>query len=393
MDVFNRFVSSTQSIVAIDMHTVGEPSRIVCRGVDHLLNGSRLLDKRDDAKLNQDHLRKRIMFEPRGHPEMYGAILVRETELTRSGEAHIGVLFTHNEGYSTMCGHATMALGRFLVDTLDTDVFPVRSSLKHDPETSTTQVNLHAPCGLVRISVPTLLKAEQITYDSSRLVSFLSVPSFATAIDVEVEVPASYRWPELGSRTSIVLSVSYGGAFYAILPAEELGFGQGLRNASMEALSHATAQLKALIMKEHAYTTHHPTEPSLSYLYGVVVSDSSFADELGLCFFADQQVDRSPTGSAVGARIALAHAKGQLSLNTPKRYHSIVSIASKDPSQDGFVGEAVEVVDIEGGEGVAAKGVVIKTSGEAFYTGASAFVHEPQDRLSHAGFKVELPRA
>ncbi|GAA5851617.1 hypothetical protein JCM8547_001151 [Rhodosporidiobolus lusitaniae] len=392
MDVFNKLIAPwDNAIVTVDMHTTGEPTRIVLKGIEGVLRGDRLLDKRDCAKREQDHLRKRIMLEPRGHSEMYGALLVKETELTRTGEAHIGVLFTHGEGYSTMCGHATMALGRFLVDTNDVETFPARLSLRHDPVTSTTQVNLHAPCGLVRISVPTLLEGDQIKYDSSRLVSFLSVPSFATAIDLEVEVPEEYHWPELGERTSLVLDVSYGGAFYAIPTAKQLGFPSGLRGASLQALDFATSQLKALIIAKYAFTFQHPTEPSLSFLYGTVVVDNELAaHETGLCFFADQQVDRSPTGSAVGARVALAVAKGQLSLNSPKRYHSIVSVASKQREQDAFVGEAVEEVEIQGAQGK--KGIVVKTSGRAYYTGAATFVAEEDDHLSKAGFKVELPK-
>ncbi|GAA6020926.1 hypothetical protein JCM10207_003189 [Rhodosporidiobolus poonsookiae] len=394
MDIYNALQEQKETILAVGMHTTGEPTRIVIRGVDQFLTGTRLLDKRDSARHDHDDLRRRIMFEPRGHPEMYGAILVKETELTRSGEAHIGVLFTHNEGYSTMCGHATMALGRFLVDTQDEETFPNRSKLVHDSKTNTTIVNLHCPCGLVRISVPTLLQGDRITYDSSRTVSFLSVPSFATTIDQEIPIPEEYRWPELGSRSSVKLDVSYGGAFYAILPATELGFSQGLRGASLSALSHATAQLKALLMAEYPKATHHPTEPSLSYLYGVVVVDTEVAadgHETGLCFFADQQVDRSPTGSAVAARIALAYAKGKIGLNDAKRYHSVVSLASEQPEQDAFLGEAVEEVQVEGGEGPAAKGVVVKTSGRAYYTDAAAFVAEKDDALSAAGFQVKLP--
>lgn len=92
-------------------------------------------------------------------------------------------------------------------------LFATRSSLVHNEVTSTTQVNLHAPCGLVEISVPTLLENGKIRYDASRRVSFMSVPSFAAAIDLDVEVGESFGWPELGDRKSIKLDVAYGGAF------------------------------------------------------------------------------------------------------------------------------------------------------------------------------------
>ncbi|GAA6039729.1 hypothetical protein JCM8097_001374 [Rhodosporidiobolus ruineniae] len=394
MDVFQSLQSpASEPILTVGMHTSGEPTRIVIRGVDPLLRGERLLDKRDDAKARHDHLRKRIMWEPRGHDNMYGAILVRETELTRTGTAHIGVLFCHNEGYSTMCGHATMALGRFLVDTLDKDTFAGRSSLKHDSTTSITQVNLHAPCGLVRISVPTTLDSasNRILYDQSRHVSFLSVPSFASAIDLTIKIPDEYRWPELAEREEITFDVSYGGAFYVFVTGPQLGFPTGLRGASLTALDHATLQLKKLVADKYKETHKHPTEPQLSLLYGVFVVDTEVhKDETGLCFYADQAIDRSPTGSGVGARIALAYAKGKIGLNQPKKYHSIVTLASAQPDEDAFVGEAVEEVEIEGTGGK--KGVVVKTSGRAYYTDAAAYTAEKDDYLSSSGFRVQLPQ-
>lgn len=186
--------------------------------------------------------------------------------------------------------------------------FPSRHKLTHDATTRTTRINLHAPCGLVRVDVPTLLSpSNRITYDPTRLVSFLSVPCFATALDLEVEVDEPYRWPELGERRQVKVDVAFGGAFCAsarstplhavltrygsdaILSAKELGFSSGLRGVSLSSLSHATARLKALLVARYPSVTHHPTEPSLSYLYGVVVSDTELADdETGLCFFADQ---------------------------------------------------------------------------------------------------------
>jgi proline racemase len=189
------------------MHTTGEPTRIIISGFPNL-PGATLLEKRAQAKQHHDHLRIRLMLEPRGHWDMYGALIVQETELTKSGEADIGVLFMHNDGYSTMCGHATIALGRFLVDTHDLEVFPKRESLRFDPSTGITVVRLHAPCGVVRISVPT--KADGRSADPGRPVSFISTPAFASAVDVKVDIPSEKRWPELNGRTSIVLDASSG---------------------------------------------------------------------------------------------------------------------------------------------------------------------------------------
>ncbi|KAJ3979980.1 hypothetical protein F5890DRAFT_1478098 [Lentinula detonsa] len=163
MDLFQTSVIKT-----VDLHTSGEPTRIIISGFPDL-KGETLLDKRRYASENPDvdRVRKWLMLEPRGHQGMYGAILVKETELTRTGEADIGVLFCHNEGYSTMCGHATIALGRFLIDTHDLDIFPQRpfllEQLTNDNENENendktpirvTTLRIHAPCGVVTVTVP-----------------------------------------------------------------------------------------------------------------------------------------------------------------------------------------------------------------------------------------------
>jgi len=198
------------------------------------------------------------MFEPRGHDDMYGAILSADTELTESGEAHMGVLFTHNDGFSTMCGHATIAMGRFLVDTHEPTIFPKRKELKYDGKTKTIDLVLHAPCGPLQVTVPTT--EDGWRSDPTRPVSFVSVPSFATAIDLSVCIEEKYRWPELGDRKSIAVDLAYGGAFYCVLPAASLGFPDGSKKPNLDKMSFATKQLKAAIndQSEIRYFLRHP---------------------------------------------------------------------------------------------------------------------------------------
>lgn len=207
-----------------------------------------------------------------------------------------------------MCGHATIALGRFLVDTHDLTIFPRRNSLFYEPLSQTTKLLLHAPCGVVEVTVPVLGDGENS--DPSRAISFLSVPSFATALSLEVLIPSSHRWPELGNRSSVCVDISYGGAFYALVSAFELGFTSGLRQSiKIEAMSNATALLKDVIMNTPTLKAKvvHPQDEELSYLYSIMIVDDGLGVqtqgtkgvETGLCFFADQQIDRSPTGSCV----------------------------------------------------------------------------------------------
>ncbi|KAJ7757692.1 proline racemase [Mycena maculata] len=380
MDVFETLLEqnpATRTIKVVDMHTSGEPTRIVVKGYPEL-EGSTLLEKRRYAREKHDDIRQRLMREPRGHGEMYGAILLRDTELTRSGEADIGVLFCHNEGYSTMCGHATIALGRFLIDTHDLDVFPRRNNLKHDEETSLTELRLHAPCGVVHLSVYT----DDSHSDATRLVSFLGVPSFVTARDLQVDIPPAVQWKRLrdAQRNRVTVDIAYGGAFYALVSAKELGFPAGVRardGATVAEFDEATAALKSILSPRKGLFGH-PTEPDLEYLYSIMVVEETLKGELGLCFFADQQIDRSPCGSCVMARVALAVERDRLKIGEGCEYESVVSLLYEG---NGFRGTAIEKTS---------EGLIVKVEGRAFYTGSASFVVEEHDVMP-SGFTVALP--
>ena len=382
-----------QLISTIEMHTTGEPTRIIYSGFPPL-QGSRLLEKRADAKINHDHLRTRLMLEPRGHKAMYGALLVHETELTATGEADIGVLFMHNEGWSTMCGHATIALGRLLVDSSgesSSGLFPA-SKLQLDEKTLTTAIKLHCPCGVVNVTVPVSVGPQgRLQSDPERPVSFISVDSFATGIDIEIPLPMNYRWPELGERTKVTADFCYGGAFYCVIGARELGFSQGLTHSSLNALSLSTAKLKAALTADPQFRTlfQHPEEKDLGFVYGVIVTDErqgqaadgTVGGNTCVCFFADQQVDRSPTGSGVAARRALAHAKGLMEPEQRFTYHSLVSI--DHGGQGAFIAQVVGE-PVRGG--LVGDGVRVRVEGCAFYTGFSTFLAEEGDGIGEAGF-------
>jgi trans-L-3-hydroxyproline dehydratase len=393
MSILKRFQDPKLSpIDTVDMHTTGEPTRIIYRGFP-TLSGT-LLEQRAQANRDFDNVRSRLMLEPRGHNDMYGALLRPETELTKSGDAHIGVLFMGNDGFSTMCGHATIALGRFLLDTHDPEIFPRRDELKHDPSTDTAVLNLHAPCGLLRVTVPTT--ADGSGTDPSRPVSFVSVPSFATAVQVKISISESHRWPELGNRDHVAIDFSYGGAFYCMISAAELGFPNGLRKVDFEAMNKATRSLKAVANSSFDMRGHfsHPDHQDLGYLYGVIVVDDALGvaalgasgAETGLCYFGvNQQIDRSPTGGGVAARVALAYAKGHLAVGQSWTYNSLLSNAFKGGS---FTGTIVEEVD-EAMQMTPYKQVRVKVEGHAYYTGSHTFVFEEIDPVAENGFMFE----
>ncbi|KAI0633599.1 Diaminopimelate epimerase-like protein [Trametes polyzona] len=386
MDVYanissGRYSSAGTTVIkTVEMHTGGEPTRIVVSGYPPLV-GNTLLEKRSYARDRLDEIRQTLMREPRGHKEMYGAILVPETEYTASGEADIGVLFCHNEGYSTMCGHATIALGRFLVDTEDESVFPRRRQVRFDEETGECKLRLHAPCGIVDVTVPSVREGDEIRSDPERAVRFVSVKSFAAAIDLVVDVPDELRWQELraAGKSTVKVDVAYGGAFYVIVQEKELGFERIREGVDLKRLDAATATLKELVGARKGVFRGHGLASDLEYLYGVIVVDEGEGwdglggmggGRVGACFFADQQLDRSPTGSGVSARVALARAKGVLGDGERVRFDSLLS-ARAGGAAGAFVGSA-----LPGGR------VVVE--GRAFYTGACAFVVE--DAFSRGGF-------
>ncbi|KAL3455409.1 hypothetical protein BJX64DRAFT_71470 [Aspergillus heterothallicus] len=404
MDIAQSFQSVSSVIKCIDMHTSGEPTRIIYAGFP-TLPGPTLLDMRDQAQKHHDNIRKRLMLEPRGHNDMYGAILIGETELVRSGEAHIGVLFTHAGGFSTMCGHATIALGRFLVDTRDLTVFPKRNDLvvrTVEEGKRQLEVRIHAPCGVVKACVPVVDSPDGgVKSDLTRNVSFLSTPSYAAGLGIEVEIPESIRWPELGVESKVRIDIGYGGAFYALVEAKDLGFTQGLvcGDRQMKAMANAARSLKGFL------STYPPViqalrraeDKRLAFLYSVMVVDSKVGyrpddvegTETGVCFFGDRdQVDRSPTGSCVTARMALAHAKGLRGIGQRWAYNSLVSNRFEAGAFSASIVE--ENISVEGFDENTWAGVVVRVEGNSFYLGATDFVQEPGDVASEAGFVLDI---
>lgn len=329
------------------MHAAGEPVRIVESGYPDL-TGATLLDKRREARERLDHLRRRLMLEPRGHGGMYGVIPVAPTH----PDAAAAVLFTHQEGYSTMCGHATIALGRWLVE-----------SGRVAASGASAAFDLEVPCGLVRVEVLQ-------TATGAPRVAFESVPSFASHLDQELDVAGYGR---------IRFDVAFGGAYYAILPASRLGLD--LMTTPLRELVHAGVAITNTVRA--SLPIRHPPAPDLGFLYGTLLTDDT---ELGssderpsynLCIFAEGQIDRSPTGSGMSARFALAAARGEIG---PGRSREVRGVSGQ-----GFVGTLAAVESTPAG--VMAR---VRVAGNAYYTSRSEFIAEAPDPFAN-GF--ELPRS
>jgi proline racemase len=276
------------------------------------------------------------MWEPRGHADMYGCIITPPVTTT----ADFGVLFLHNAGYSSMCGHGIIGVTTVAIETgLIEAVEPV------------TTVRIDAPAGLV--TAHARLEKRRVTS-----VFFHNVPSFALALDRTVDVPG------LGS---VRYDIAYGGAFYAFVKAEDLGVTTTGRD--FNALIDKGMAVKRAVMA--AGPIPHPFEADLSFLYGTIIigpPHSPGAHSSNVCIFADGEVDRSPTGTGVSARLALHYTRREIGMNDPIVIESILGSR--------FTGQVVETTTF--GPHPA---VIPEVEGSAWITGRNEFLIDPADPL------------
>ena len=328
---------SWQKITTIDAHTAGEPLRIITGGFP-ALQGKTILEKRRFTKENLDHLRTALMWEPRGHADMYGCIITPAV----TPEADFGVLFTHNEGFSTMCGHGIIAVTKV---ALETGALPLTA-----PETT---VCIDTPAGLVTAHA-------RIKNNKVDSVHFHNVPSFVLTKDKIVEVP------DLGK---LKIDVAYGGAFYAFVRAEEVHLE--CSPEYFRALIESGMKIKHAVMDQ--INIVHPFETDLNFLYGTIFIGppaSVDADSRNVCIFAEGEVDRSPTGTGVSARMALHHSRGEIQAGESMVIESIIGTT--------FRGSVVKQVKFGPYDAV-----IPEVEGTAFITGKHEFFLDPDDPLKH----------
>jgi proline racemase len=315
-------------ISTIDLHTGGEPLRVVLSGLPPL-QGNTVLEKRRYFREHYDHLRTGMMFEPRGHADMYGAVM------TESTTADYDVFFLHNEGYSTMCGHAIIALTKLVIEA---------GLIQGE------RVSFNVPAG--RIESRARIEAGRVVE-----AAFRNVPSFLYRRDQVIDI-------EVGR---VKFDIAYGGAFYAIVEAEPLSLS--LDESAYARLIETGRTIKHAIMK--AMRIEHPFEPDLSFLYGTIFTGP--ARQAGhhsrnVCVFADGEVDRSATGSGVSARAALHYAKGEVALGEPITIESIL-------------GSTMTVRAVEQTTFGAYDAVIPEVGGTAYFTGQNQFWFDPKDPL------------
>jgi trans-L-3-hydroxyproline dehydratase len=328
-------------IKTIDLHTGGEPLRVFVDGLPEI-KGSTILEKRRYFRDNFDYIRTGTMFEPRGHADMYGAIITEPT----TEDADFGTFFLHNEGYSTMCGHAIIALTKLVLDT---------GMIQKDPDSYPDEPELiiNAPPGKIYVKA---FRENGIV----QKVSFKNVPSFLFLKDEEIEVP------EIGK---VKFDVGFGGAFYAFCNADELGLK--MDKTDYNRLIDYGRNIKYAVMNK--YEIKHPFEEDLSFLYGTIFTGKAYNPEnhsRNVCIFAEGEVDRSATGSGVSARAALHFAKGELNLNQKITVESIL-------------GTTMDVEVTKTTEFGPHNAVIPEVSGTAFITGKNEFYFDPDDPLKN----------
>ena len=335
-------VSVVQRIRTLDAHAEGEPLRVIVEGWPEP-EGDTILAKRAYARRHQDALRRALMLEPRGHADMYGALPTRP--VTPDGD--LGVLFLHNEGFSTMCGHGIIGLTKVALDRGLVPDAANRTRLRYD-----------TPAGRVDAW------AERGEDGRVRSVTLRNVPSFVASRGGQVEVEG---------LSPVTYDLAYGGAFYAYVDAEPLGLSLVPESASE--LVRAGRAIKRAVMAVE--TPHHPDgDPDLGFLYGVIFCGPAAEPtnhSRHVCVFAEGEVDRSPTGTGVSARAALLHASGELATD---EWITIESILGS--SFDVKVGEETRV-----GSGAA---VVPWVRGTAHLTGEHTFLLDPDDPFAHGFF-------
>lgn len=334
------------SINTVDMHTGGEPLRIAISGFPQPV-GETVLECRKYCKQNLDHLRTVLMFEPRGHADMYGCLLVPPNKNT-DDPADFGIIFLHNEGYSTMCGHAIIAISTLAIQMNWIEVVEGENTIKID-----------APCG--RIVSFVKVESEEI-----KGVRFHCVPSFVVGLDRTIDVPG------LGQ---VVYDLAYGGAFYAYVDLDKNELDLELTPDHYRQLIQQGMEIKRAVASSDD-DIRHPYEDDLGFLYGTIfigppVDEKN--DSRNVCIFAEGEVDRCPTGSGVSGRMAIHYAREQIKQGQTMLIESIT----------GSLFEGSVVSEVEYGP---FKAVIPQVAGTAHITGFHEFVIDPDDPMKDGFF-------
>jgi trans-L-3-hydroxyproline dehydratase len=360
-EVLGRQVKLT--VQTMELHTAGEPLRLIRSGFPDV-PVLPVLERRQWVKENADHVRRSLMFEPRGHKDMYGAVLLPPY----SDFADMTVLFMHNEGWSTMCGHGVIAITTGLIED---GLFPATEPV--------TTIRYETPAGLVAANAATV-KLEDGSW-AVRGVRFTNVPSYLAAQSLSVKPDGVELHAMAKQYGALGVDLAFGGAYYGIVNAAEVGLRVVPEQA--EELRRVGSAITDVLRRDH--TPAHPTDPDLGFVYGTIIVDleprtspdgkAREAHIRNATIFADAELDRSPCGSGTSAILAQLHARG--------RIHAGQEIINAGITGEHFLGR----VESETTIGPYAA-VNTSVAGTAYVSGYSTFVVDGRDPLGE-GFLLE----
>ncbi|WMJ88185.1 proline racemase family protein [Anaerocolumna sp. MB42-C2] len=320
----------------VDSHTMGEPTRIVTKGFPELL-GDTMIERKKYLEEHFDHYRTALMLEPRGHKDMFGAVLTEPI----SKEADLGVIFMDTGGYLNMCGHGSIGSSTVAVETGLVKVT--------EPY---TDVVLEAPAGLIHA---------RVKVENGRAIetSILNVPSFLYQSDVEVPIDGYGK---------INLDISFGGSFFAMVDAEKMGLSVGTENIEEITVlgMKILKKINDTVIVKHPYLDINTVD--LVEFYCRTANPS--ANKKNVVIFGDRQVDRSPCGTGTSAKLALLYAKGQIKIGEEFIYESITGSMFKG---------IIMKESLVGGY----KGVIPQITGSAYITGFNRWVIDETDPLKN----------
>lgn len=337
-----KIQSYAYEVKTIDSHTMGESTRIIYDGFPYL-PGKTMMDKKKYFMENYDFLRSALMLEPRGHRDMFGALLTQPVH----EEADFGVIFMDSGGCLNMCGHGSIGAASMIVET---GMVPVQEPY--------TEVVLDAPSGLIRTRV-------HVVEGKATEVSILNVPAFLYKENLVTELPG------VGE---IHYDISFGGSFFALVNAREIGVALELQN--VEKLTELGMKLREKI--NQTVEIRHPyldiTTVDLVEFYDT--TENKKADLKNCVIFGDAQVDRSPCGTGTSAKMAALYAKGKMKPRDTFIYESITGSL--------FKGEIAQEVEIDG-----KNGIIPKITGSAYITGVNDWILDDDDPLEY-GFLLGI---
>lgn len=334
-------MQSIKTIYAVDSHTMGEPTRIVIGGVPEV-PGNSMIEKKQYLEEHMDYLRTSMMYEPRGHKDMFGSIIMEPT----TKDADLGVIFMDGGGYLNMCGHgsigaATVAVDKKLVKV--TEPF--------------TNIVLEAPAGLIKAKV-------KVENGKAKEVSIVNVPAFLYKKDIEIDVYDVGR---------VILDIAFGGSFFAIVKGRDLG----IHIKPSECDKIVELGMKVIKSVNEQVEIKHPMLPhiktvDLCEIYGP--PESQDATLKNVVVFGKGQLDRSPCGTGTSAKLAALYAKGELNINESFIYESILCTK--------FKGKIVGKTKVGNYDAV-----IPEITGSAFITAYNQFLIDPEDPVKY-GFTL-----